>query len=57
MNVDIVTEKKIELPDDLLSQHMSADEMEKCNNGETSIFSITVTGKKTEACEFGCSCS
>ena len=56
-DVDVKKEKKIELPEDLLSQYMSADELEKFNNGETGIFSITVTGKKPEGCGCGCSCS
>lgn len=56
-NVDVKKEKKIELPDDLLSQYMSAIELEKFKNGETGIFSITVTGKKPEGCGCGCSCS
>jgi ubiquinone/menaquinone biosynthesis C-methylase UbiE len=57
MDVDVKKEKKIELPEELLSQYMSAEELEKFKNGETGIFSITVTGKKPEGCGCGCSCS
>ncbi len=57
VNVDVKKEKKIELPDDLLSLYMSADEMEKFKIGETGIFSITITGKKPEGCGCDCSCS
>ncbi len=57
--MDVVTrkEKKIEIPDELLSKYMSADELGKFKTGETGIFSITVTGKKPEGCGCGCSCS
>ncbi len=57
LNVDVKKVKKIELPDDLLSLYMSEDELEKFKNGETGIFSITVTGKKPEGCGCGCGCS
>ncbi len=57
VNVEVKKEKKIELPDDLLSLYMSAEELEKFKNGETGIFSITVTGSKPEGCGCGCSCS
>jgi len=56
-NVEVKKEKKIELPDELLSLYMSALELEKFKSGETGIFSITVTGKKPEGCGCGCSCS
>jgi SAM-dependent methyltransferase len=56
-NVEVKKEKKIELPDELLLLYMSAEELEKFKNGETGIFSITVTGKKPEGCGCGCSCS
>lgn len=57
VNVEVKKEKKIDLPDELLSLYMSAGELEKFKNGETGIFSITVTGKKPEGCGCGCSCS
>jgi SAM-dependent methyltransferase len=57
VNIDVKKEKKIDLPDELLLNYMSAEELEKFSNGETGIFSITVTGKKPEGCGCGCSCS
>jgi len=57
INVDVRKEKKIELPDELLLHYMSVEELEEFKNGETGIFSITVTGKKPEGCGCGCSCS
>lgn len=57
INVEVKKEKKIVLPDDLLLLYMSAEELDKFKNGETGIFSITVTGKKPEGCGCGCSCS
>ncbi len=56
-NVEVKKEKKIALPDELLLLYMSGEELEKFKNGETGIFSITVTGKKPEGCGCGCSCS
>jgi arsenite methyltransferase len=57
INVEVKKVKKIDLPDELLALYMSADELQKFKNGETGIFSITVTGKKPEGCGCGCSCS
>ena len=57
INVEVKKEKKIELPDDLLLKYLSADKLEKFKNGETGIFSITVTAQKPEGCGCGCSCS
>lgn len=57
IDVEIKKEKKIEIPDDLLLQYMSSDELDKFKTGETGIFSITVTAKKPEGCGCGCSCS
>jgi SAM-dependent methyltransferase len=57
IDVDVKKEKKIELPDELLLNYMTEEELGKFKNGETGIFSITVTGKKPEGCGCGCSCS
>ena len=57
INVDVKKAKKIELPDDLLLKYLTADKLEKFKNGETGIFSITVTAQKPEGCGCGCSCS
>jgi len=57
VNVEIKKEKKIELPDELLSQYMSATDLDKFKTGESGIFSITVIGSKPEGCGCGCACS
>lgn len=57
VNVDIKKEKKIEIPDDLLLNYISAEELGKFKSGETGIFSITVTGSKPKGCGCGCGCS
>ncbi len=57
VNVEVKKEKKIELPDELLSLYMSPDELNKFKNGESGIFSITLTGHKPEGCGCGCACS
>ena len=57
INVEVKKEKKIELPDDLLLKYLSADKLDKFRNGETGIFSITVTAQKPEGCGCGCGCS
>jgi SAM-dependent methyltransferase len=57
INVDVKKAKKIELPDDLLLKYLTADKLVKFKNGETGIFSITVTAQKPEGCGCGCSCS
>lgn len=57
INVDVKKEKKIDLPDELLMQYISENDLEKFKSGETGIFSITVTGYKPEGCGCGCSCS
>lgn len=57
VKVDVKKEKKITLPDELLSQYLSPVELDTFKNGETGIFSITVTGHKPEGCACGCSCS
>jgi len=57
INIDVKKAKKIELPDDLLLKYLTTDKLEKFKNGETGIFSITVTAQKPEGCGCGCSCS
>ena len=56
-NVEIIKEKKIELPDELLLAYMSTDELVQFKNGSTGIFSITLTADKPEGCGCGCGCS
>lgn len=57
VNVEVKKDKRIDLPDELLLNYITNSELEKFKNGETGIFSITVTGKKPEGCGCGCSCS
>ena len=57
INVEVKKAKKIDLPDDLLLKYLTADKLEKFKNGETGIFSITVTAQKPEGCGCGCGCS
>ena len=54
--VDLIIqkEKKINLPDDILSEYLSADEIVEFNNGTVAILSITLYGKKPE--KPACSC-
>jgi len=54
--VDLIIqkEKKIHLPDDILSEYLSADEIVEFNNGTDAILSITLYGKKPE--KSSCSC-
>lgn len=56
-NVDVKKERKIEVPDSLLLNYMSTEELENFRKAESGIFSITVVGKKPEGCGCGCSCS
>lgn len=56
-NVDVKKERKIEVPDSLLLNYMSSEELENFRKAESGIFSITVVGKKPEGCGCGCSCS
>jgi arsenite methyltransferase len=56
-DVAVRKEKKIELPEELLSRYISAEEVEKFKTGEPGIFSITLTASKPEGCGCGCSCS
>jgi len=56
INVEVKKEKKIELPDDLLLQYISNDDLLKFKSGETGIFSITVTGEKPASCGCGGCC-
>ncbi len=45
-DIQIRKEKEIDLPDEILVNYLSADELNKFKNGETGIFSITVFAKK-----------
>jgi ubiquinone/menaquinone biosynthesis C-methylase UbiE len=49
-NIIIQKEKRINLPDEILKEYLSAAEMEEFKTGKTGIFSITVFAEKPEAC-------
>ncbi len=58
-NVVLQKEKPITIPDDILINHLSADEIQAYKNGNTNITSITVyaekkVAEKTTCCEPGC---
>jgi len=44
------------MPDDILSNYLSAQEIEDFNNGPTGIYSITVFGRKPDCCTPGSGC-
>ena len=45
-NISLQKEKRIAIPDDILSRYLSADEITSFNSGDTGIFSITVFAQK-----------
>lgn len=49
-NISIQKEKRINLPDEILSDYLSKEEIEKFKTGNTGIFSVTVYAEKAEAC-------
>lgn len=49
-NILIQKEKRISLPDEVLSQYLSPAELAQFKTGETGIFSITVFAEKPDAC-------
>ena len=48
-DVTVQKEKEVQLPDELLSEYMSGDEIAKYRSSDRGIYSITVYGKKPEA--------
>jgi len=50
-NITIQKEKPIELPDDILSQYLTEDEIAEFNTGVTGIYSISVFAQKSGASE------
>lgn len=53
--IKIQKEKKISLPDEILGQYMSVEEMKNFHSGKTGIFSITVYAEKpVNCCPPGC---
>lgn len=49
-NISIQKEKRINLPDEILSDYLSKEEIEKFKTGNTGIFSITVYAEKADGC-------
>lgn len=49
-NVTLQKEKAINVPDDILQQYLSADEIQAFKQSGTGIYSITVYAEKKEAC-------
>ena len=45
-NVQVVKERQIQLPDELLLQHISTEELDVYRNSKSAVLSITVFGKK-----------
>lgn len=50
VNIQIQKEKAIEIPNDILSNYLSASEIEAFKSGTTGIFSVTVYAEKPKAC-------
>ena len=50
VNIVIQKEKRIVLPQEVLKEHLSPQEIDEFNNGKTGIFSITVYGEKPNSC-------
>ncbi len=48
-NVQVATEKRIPLPDELLAEHLDADEIARFRAGDTELLSVTVLGQRPEA--------
>jgi arsenite methyltransferase len=55
-HITIQKEKAIFIPDDILSQYMSAEEIAAFRSGTVGIYSITVYGRKPECCTPGSGC-
>jgi arsenite methyltransferase len=48
--INVQKEKRIVLPDEILKDYLSIDQVEELKKGMTGIFSITVYAEKPEAC-------
>lgn len=56
-NITVQKQRRIELPDDILSNYLAHDEISTMRSGDTGILSITVYGEKpTEQCAPGAGC-
>ena len=54
--ITVQKEKKITIPDDILSNYLSAHEIAAFKNSGTGIYSITVFGRKPDCCVPGSGC-
>ena len=45
-NIEVKKEKRIEIPDEILKNYLTDNELETFKNGTKGIFSITVTANK-----------
>lgn len=55
-NITLQKQKPIIVPDDILKNYLSDDEIAEYNNSSTRIYSITVYAEKNEACCGGTNC-
>jgi len=55
-SITLQKEKEIIIPDDILGNYLSKDEIEAFRNSGTGIFSITVFARKPECCTPGSAC-
>jgi len=54
--VSVQKEKVVMLPDEILKNYLSEEEIQNYKNGEFGIFSVTVYGRKPNNCEPGSGC-
>ncbi|WP_367914961.1 arsenite methyltransferase [Leadbetterella sp. DM7] len=55
-NITLQKEKPITVPDDILRNYLSEDELKSFKSGNTGIFSITVYAEKSKTCGCGTAC-
>ena len=56
IDVIVQKEKQIDIPDEMMLNFLSEQELESYKNSGTGIFSITMYGKKAKKCGCGCRC-
>lgn len=57
VNIQIQSEKAIDIPDDILKNYLNEQELSDFKNGESGIYSITVYGEKPAGCCGGGCCN
>ncbi|HRO42597.1 MAG TPA: arsenite methyltransferase [Flavipsychrobacter sp.] len=55
-SITIQKEKQIIIPDDILQNYLSKEEIEVFKNSDTGIYSVTVFARKPECCDPGAGC-